>query len=926
MMISGLSVASPNSLQTTEESNRDLFLKLSSEKSFSISDEHPNVFIFSSRADAVQINAADKSLTTINIDPLSTTAIENKSVKHVSTQEERSNTNTNSAATDHSGADEYVFDPSMFRGSTIDKSIIERLSVSGTFEPGIYNASLRVNGQYARGGQSKIRLALVNGVTQVCMTPELMKKMDIQEKYIKDAADTFATESCVSIKSIIPQANANFSSDYVLDVNLSQNFLEIRPKGYIDPSEFDEGVPVFFTNYSINQYYNESKTSGSTAKNNYLYVSLAGGINLGKWQLRQNSSFYYNTTDSNGQKKHDTNWHNANVYLQRAFPQINSKLLLGQINTSGQLMSSIPFSGVQLMSDERMLPSSQQGYAPVVQGVAQSNALVVVKQNNQIIYQTTVPSGPFQIRDLNPTSFNGDLNVTIKEADGSTREFTVPFSSIPDSVRPGRLKYSAVLGKTRTLSDSVEFADLDVQYGLNNAVTVGGALRLAPGYQSAALNTVYTSKIGALGLNTTVSNARYHNGHKETGWMLGTTYSKSIIPTSTNVMLAGYRYSTKGYRDFADFINENAYGGSFSNEDWSSSTYMQQYRLMFTLNQSFRKWGSVGLSASIQEYRDNRPRDIQYQLGYSVPLPKNITFSLNIARQKQWAGSYEGFINQGYRTVTTVGLSVPLGSSRQSLYTSATFDNDRNNSYQASLNGSFGDSQKTPYSYNVTALHDGKGKVTTTGASLQKNYALASASINATKSKNYWQAGMTLTGSVTAHQGGVTLGPYLGESFAIVEAQGAQGATVFNGQGAKINRFGYAVVPSLSPYRYNSIGLSTKGINNNNVDILSSEHKVAPYAGAAVKVKFHTSTGYPVLFSILDIKKEIPIGAPAFDEEGKEVGMMGQKNQIYFRAGKLSGIVHIKWGEQNSQMCTIHYQIGENQKNDNLIKSNGLCA
>jgi outer membrane usher protein len=42
-----------------------------------------------------------------------------------------------------------------------------------------------------------------------------------------------------------------------------------------------------------------------------------------------------------------------------------------------------------------MFPDGMRSYAPEIRGVAQSNALVTVRQGNNIIYQTTVPPGPF---------------------------------------------------------------------------------------------------------------------------------------------------------------------------------------------------------------------------------------------------------------------------------------------------------------------------------------------------------------------------------------------------------------------------------------------------------------------------------------------------------------------------------------------------
>jgi outer membrane usher protein len=59
-----------------------------------------------------------------------------------------------------------------------------------------------------------------------------------------------------------------------------------------------------------------------------------------------------------------------NTYLQRDIPLLKGRMLLGESNTTGQLFDTLPFSGVQLASDERMLPESLRGYAPEIRGIA----------------------------------------------------------------------------------------------------------------------------------------------------------------------------------------------------------------------------------------------------------------------------------------------------------------------------------------------------------------------------------------------------------------------------------------------------------------------------------------------------------------------------------------------------------------------------
>ncbi|MCW0137490.1 fimbria/pilus outer membrane usher protein [Escherichia coli] len=71
---------------------------------------------------------------------------------------------------------------------------------------------------------------------------------------------------------------------------------------------------------------------------------------------------------------------------------------------------------------------------------------VSVKQNGYDVYQTTVPPGPFTIDDINSAANGGDLQVTIKEADGSIQTLYVPYSSVPVLQRAGYTRYALAMG------------------------------------------------------------------------------------------------------------------------------------------------------------------------------------------------------------------------------------------------------------------------------------------------------------------------------------------------------------------------------------------------------------------------------------------------------------------------------------------------
>ena len=114
---------------------------------------------------------------------------------------------------------------------------------------------------------------------------------------------------------------------------------------------------------------------------------------------------------------------------------LKSTLVLGESSSLSNIFDSVPFTGLQLSTDLDMLPESVRGYAPVIRGIAKTNARVVVKQNGYQVYQAFVSPGAFEINDMYATGGNGDLYVTVEEADGTEQKFIVPFASLPLMLR-----------------------------------------------------------------------------------------------------------------------------------------------------------------------------------------------------------------------------------------------------------------------------------------------------------------------------------------------------------------------------------------------------------------------------------------------------------------------------------------------------------
>lgn len=830
-------------------------------------------------------------------------------------------------ANDHVNNDgEYIFDQALFRGQSDHQiKLLERLSEKEDILPGFYKVDVFVNKQIIERMDLKFVEDQQKNISP-CFDLVAIEKLGISEQILINIKKQ--QDQCVLLSNYIQSSSIDFNFEKLrLDISIPQNDMHNIPRGYVNASQWDAGESIGFINYLGNYYHTSYQLQDHSQTQSAAYVSLNGGVNIGKWQYRQQSNINYSPEIG-------TKWTNIRSYISRPIEPIQGVLTLGQTYSSGKFFSGLSFNGLSLSSDERMLPDSLRGYAPTIQGIAKTNANVSILQNGKEIYQTTVAPGAFKISDLYPTNFNGDLIVKVREADGTISQFSVPFSAVPESLRLGASRYNLDVGKTRDIGEDTFFSNLTYQRGISNSVTLNSGLRLADGYQAGLLGGTYASNIGAFGANLTYSRANLPDENIITGWMTNLTYSKTFQPTNTTVSLAGYRYSTEGYRDLGDVIGlRNSYKHGYR---WESSTYQQRSRFEITLNQSLGDYGILFLSGSAQNYRDGRDNDVQAQIGYGKAFQNGLTLNLAVMRQRY---AYDNIINNRFdeidsklldnRQDTSVNLSLsfPLGRYKKAnlpnLDLAYSYAENAKEFYQSTLSGSL--TQDQSLNYAVGLSHDRNMQVTTWNTNLNKRLDNSNLGLNASMSDNYWQVSTNLQGALAVHSGGITFGPYLGETFALVEAKGAEGARLFNGQGTRINHQGYALIPAITPYSYNNISLEPKGISDR-VEIETNDQRIVPYAGAAVKVKFKTRMGYPLLIQAkLDADEFVPLGADVIDSQNNVIGMVGQSGQMYVRTPAKQGVLTVKWGEESDQKCDVHYQLNDELLKQTIIRLEETC-
>lgn len=783
---------------------------------------------------------------------------------------------------------EAVFESSFLKMDNRDAVDLSRFNAGSAAMPGTYNTLIKLNNE-------QVLQTNVTFITRAdrsvipCLTPTMLLQLPFDASMMKEGV---FSEECVDLSSVIPNAQVSYdSNDQVLSIDVPQTWITRVSRGTVPAELWDSGIPAGLLSYSVSGYNSESY--GTQYRS--LYSGLNGGVNIGAWYLRHNGSWTWSNLSG-------SHYQSINTYVQRDLSAIKGRLLLGQSNTSGAVFDTLPFTGVQVESDERMEPLSRRGFAPEIRGIARTSAQVTVRQNGVLIYETTVSPGAFVIDDLYPTGYGGDLQVVVREADGSEQHFQVPYSAVTQQLRPGVSRYAFTAGQlhTRYLRDNPGLVQGVWRYGLNNWLTVYGGLQGNEHYAAGQGGAAIGTPIGSISLDITHARAKLNDDQRRDdarGESYRLSYSKNITETGSNVSLAAYRFSTRGYMDFMTAMQTR---DAIARGEDANTIRRAKNRFTVTASQNLpESWGQLYLSASLQEYWNAEGRDKQYQFGYSN-FWKRMNYGISVSRSYSATGTAQDSV--------MLNFSVPLGKSYRAPQGSMSYTHASGgrNSWQASVSGAAGEDNQFSYGVTGTTANQGTGS----SGSVNGQYRTSVSTLNAgyNVGNHYSSLSGGLSGTLLAHSGGITLTPYQGDTFALVEAKGLEGAKVNSYTGVRIDSRGYAAVPYLIPYQFNEIAIDPKDTDVN-IELENTSRKIAPRDKSVVKVSYAARKGTPVLIAATFNGQPLPFGAEVVDSKGKLVGYVGQGGQIYARVEKEADTLSVSWNGIERQECRVNYRL-----------------
>ncbi|MBS9187863.1 fimbria/pilus outer membrane usher protein [Escherichia coli] len=768
-----------------------------------------------------------------------------------------------------------------------------RFSQAGYIMPGQYQMEIMVNDQGISPSAFPVTFLEppVSGqdgkkpLPQACLTPEMVSRMGLtvasQEK-----VTYWNNGQCADLSQLPGVEIRPNPAEGMLYINMPQAWLEYSDASWLPPSRWDNGIPGLLFDYNINGTVSKPHKGKQTQSVGY---NGTAGVNFGAWRFRADYQGNLNHTTGSGQGT-DSQFTWSRFYMYRAIPRWRANLTLGENYINSEIFSSWRYIGASLESDDRMLPPKLRGYAPQVSGVADTNARVVISQQGRILYDSTVPAGPFTIQDLD-SSVRGRLDVEVIEQNGQKKTFQVNTAYVPYLTRPGQIRYKLISGRSRSYEHATEgplFIAGEASWGISNKWSLYGGGIVAGDYNALAVGIGRDlSQFGTLSADVTQSVARIPREETKQGKSWSLRYSKRFDDVDADIQFAGYRFSERNYMTMQQYLDAR-YRHDFTGRE------KEQYDI--SLNKSLEDGKtSVSLQYSHQTYWDQRTSNY-YTLSLNRYFDafglKNISAGVSASRSRY----YQKGSNSGgtYNDSVYLRLSVPWGTGTASY--SGSMSNDRYTNmvgYSDTVNGGL-----DSYSLNA-GVNTGNGQPSQSQISAYYNHSspLANLSANFSAAENgYTSFGMSASGGATITAKGAALhaGGMNGGTRLLVDTDGVGGVPVDGGR-VSTNRWGIGVVTDVSSYYRNTTSVDLNKLPDD-MEATRSVVESVLTEGAIGYREFEVLKGNR-LFAVLRLadNSHPPFGASVTNAKGRELGMVADSGLAWLSGVNPGETLNVGW-------------------------------
>ena len=309
-----------------------------------------------------------------------------------------------------------AFDVKTLQSLGYTRDVADFFSQEARFLPGENTVTVQVNGSHSYTVNARF-----NAEGELCIDNALLATLKLRQN--KQAGE------CTDIKTLWPEANMKlFPGQFRLELTVPEIALDAEKGDYL------RGGYAVMLNY--NMFGQQIKSPGNEL--NFFQGFFEPGFNLYNWVVRNRSTV---TSGLGG----DT-FRSEETSALRAIESLKSILQVGQFGAQSDLFSGLPITGAQLYADSAQSQATR--LLIPIQGVAETNATVEIKQRGRVIYRTLVPAGPFTLDSIRGLSSGVPIDVDVIEEDGRQQHFTLA-NAMDVAALQATNSYQLGLGKYR---------------------------------------------------------------------------------------------------------------------------------------------------------------------------------------------------------------------------------------------------------------------------------------------------------------------------------------------------------------------------------------------------------------------------------------------------------------------------------------------
>lgn len=135
----------------------------------------------------------------------------------------------------------YEFDDRLLLGSSLGGGDLSRFNQDGRIDPGRYHVDVYLNERFASRSEVSFRANPASGAVEPCLDEDFLRQR-LGAKPGDDPRKSGDGRHCAFLDARLP--GSRFSLDVArlrLDLSVPQALLDLKPRGYVSPEEWDAG-------------------------------------------------------------------------------------------------------------------------------------------------------------------------------------------------------------------------------------------------------------------------------------------------------------------------------------------------------------------------------------------------------------------------------------------------------------------------------------------------------------------------------------------------------------------------------------------------------------------------------------------------------------------------------------------------------------